>query len=435
MGQIKSEGRFFDKFFAVIYACACAHTFYDLKIDPLIRIQEEIKEVVRREEEHRQLITGSSLISTDEYEMHNENDITNDNNGHNDNDSSNSLSISPLPHSSLNNGEDSLSHGKNSINSKECIDEDSGISASPSPINGISATPLYIEPMKPSKEQRYIGPNFYTITPEPPRQMMIAGTVPVTPPVLNRQRIFAFNPANKGVMQRFIASRGKLQPSNNNTTANQIILNPKTANVLLNNNISTSSITPPTVVSSALHPAMTPEALTPPIIIPTVTMTPPQIERDAEGRVIRRGYVPAEVKIQKEIKDLQAREHELKKRNKFRQSTSDLLESIENDNEQTDDEDSEVEHCLGPRQLRSAKSVTEISYSTSLNNSISPRATPSPDYDLKKNGGGTMRPAMSLAQLCDLTPEEAPSSHRLIVEWENRIQMNAVRNTTVPNED
>lgn len=406
----------------------------------MIRIQEEIKEVVRREEEHRQLISGSSLISTSEYELHNENDIANSNNSYKGNDSSNSLSISPLPHSSLNNGEDSLkieclSHSKNSINGNECIDEDSGISASPSPINGFSSTALYIGPIKPSKEQRYVGPNCYTITPEPPRQMMITNTVPATPSVLNRQRFFAFNPANKGVMQRFIASRGKLQLSNNNVTANQVALNVKTTNALLSKNISVASITPPTVVSSVLHPTLTREALTPPMTIPTVTMTPPHIERDAEGRVIRRGYVPAEVKIQKEIKDLQAREHELKKRNKVRQSTSDLLESIENDNEETDDEDSEVEHCLGPRQLRSAKSVSEICYSTSLNNSISPRATPSPDFDVKKNGCCTMRPAMSLAQLCDLLPEEAPSSHRLIVEWENRIQMNAARNTTVPNED
>jgi len=36
-----------------------------------------------------------------------------------------------------------------------------------------------------------------------------------------------------------------------------------------------------------------------------------------------------------------------------------------------------------------------------------------------------MRPAMSLAQLCDLTPEEAPSSRGLIAQWENLIKKNA----------
>lgn len=39
--------------------------------------------------------------------------------------------------------------------------------------------------------------------------------------------------------------------------------------------------------------------------------------------------------------------------------------------------------------------------------------------------GSDMRPAMSLAQLCDLTPEEAPSSHRLIAQWESLIKKNA----------
>ncbi|XP_012161531.1 uncharacterized protein LOC101450872 isoform X2 [Ceratitis capitata] len=422
MGQIKSE-----------------------KVDPLLRIQEEIKEVVRREEEHRQLITGSSPMSPGEY-----NDDDNDaaKTQIHDNDSSNSLSISPIPQTLLTNCDvslnaQSLAHSENSINSKESIDEDSGISASPSPINGVSAATTYIAPTKPNKEQRYIGPNCYTNTPEPPRQTMIASTVPITPSVINRQRLFAFNPANKGVMQRFIASRGKIQLNNNNGTTNKMFLNTKAAVALLNADATrgpmTSNTPTPTVsLTSPLHKMLTPEMHTPPIAIQNVTMTPPHIERDAEGRVIRRGYVPAEVKIQKEIKDLQAREHELKKRNKFRQSTSDLLEAMENGNEDTDDEDSEVEHCLGPRQLRSAKSISEISYSAQLNNnSSSPRATPSPDFEIRKNGFGTMRPAMSLAQLCDLPPEEAPSSHRLIVEWENRIQMNAARNgnAAVANEE
>ncbi|XP_053952328.1 uncharacterized protein LOC128859369 [Anastrepha ludens] len=420
MGQIKSE-----------------------KIDPLIRIQEEIKEVVRREEEHRQLITASSPISPDEYEIHNENGIAN-NDSHIDNDSTNSLSISPVPHSSLNNCEGflnipSLAHSENSANSKDSTDDDSGISASPSPINGVSANLSHSGPTKTSKEQRYIRPNCYTITPEPPRQMIIANTVPTAPPIINRQRLFAFNPANKGVMQRFIASRGKLQLGNNNIASNKNFVNPKTTSASSNTSTLSGRQTPNASMgplSSPLHSIPTPDVVLSPIAIPTVTMTPPHIERDAQGRVIRRGYVPAEVKIQKEIQDLQAREHELKKRNKFRQSTSDLLEASGNDNEETDDEDSEVEHCLGPRQLRSAKSVSEICYSTQMNNSISPRATPSPDIDIKKTGCITMRPAMSLAQLCDLPPEEAPSSHRLIVEWENRIQMNAARNTTtLPNDE
>lgn len=38
------------------------------------------------------------------------------------------------------------------------------------------------------------------------------------------------------------------------------------------------------------------------------------------------------------------------------------------------------------------------------------------------NGVSSMRPAVSLAQLCDVDPDEAPSSHRLIAQWENIIQ-------------
>lgn len=49
-----------------------------------------------------------------------------------------------------------------------------------------------------------------------------------------------------------------------------------------------------------------------------------------------------------------------------------------------------------------------------------------PDYDKQQTRStGGMRPAISLAQLCDLDPEEAPSSRGLIAQWENLIQQNA----------
>lgn len=49
--------------------------------------------------------------------------------------------------------------------------------------------------------------------------------------------------------------------------------------------------------------------------------------------------------------------------------------------------------------------------------------SPSPQFNRHGGGGsGGMRPAMSLAQLCNVEPEEAPSSHRLIAQWENIIQ-------------
>lgn len=52
------------------------------------------------------------------------------------------------------------------------------------------------------------------------------------------------------------------------------------------------------------------------------------------------------------------------------------------------------------------------------------RETPSPLYQREMSRNG-LKPAVSLAQLCDLSdPDEAPSSHRLIAQWESIIQQN-----------
>lgn len=60
--------------------------------------------------------------------------------------------------------------------------------------------------------------------------------------------------------------------------------------------------------------------------------TPPIIERDDNGRPVRRGYVPVEEKIQKELRDLRSRESELKRLRRnhhLRQSQPDLLDDID----------------------------------------------------------------------------------------------------------
>ena len=62
-------------------------------------------------------------------------------------------------------------------------------------------------------------------------------------------------------------------------------------------------------------------------------VSPPIIERDNEGRPVRRGYVPVEEKIQKELRDIKTRETELKRLRRFnkqRQSQPDLLDDINN---------------------------------------------------------------------------------------------------------
>lgn len=51
------------------------------------------------------------------------------------------------------------------------------------------------------------------------------------------------------------------------------------------------------------------------------------------------------------------------------------------------------------------------------------RETPSPQFH-QAAGRPALKPAVSLAQLCDVDPDETPSSHRLIAQWENIIQQN-----------
>lgn len=63
----------------------------------------------------------------------------------------------------------------------------------------------------------------------------------------------------------------------------------------------------------------------------TPEFSPPIIERDENGRPIRRGFVPVEEKIQRELRDLKTRETELKRHNrlsKLRRSQPDLLDAV-----------------------------------------------------------------------------------------------------------
>lgn len=59
--------------------------------------------------------------------------------------------------------------------------------------------------------------------------------------------------------------------------------------------------------------------------------SPPIIERDAHGKPIRRGFIPVEEKIQKELRDIRSRETELKRmrRDHLRQSQPDLLDCVD----------------------------------------------------------------------------------------------------------
>lgn len=136
-----------------------------------------------------------------------------------------------------------------------------------------------------------------------------------------------------------------------------------------------------------------------------------------------------EEKIQKELRDLKNRESELKRLRKQNRvaSQSDLLELKYDDSDSGGDlsDEDNIDMTVYPssRKLRSTKSIGELCEALT-HSSLSPRDTPSPQFENRPRG---MRPAMSLAQLCDLDPQEAPSSHKLIAKWETLIQQKQQR--------
>ncbi|KAH8396036.1 hypothetical protein KR222_002269, partial [Zaprionus bogoriensis] len=464
------------------------------KIDPLTRIQEEIAEVVRREEEYRQLTSALSTptppvkaepfaVAYTEPEQEAEPEAEQQQQQQQQEQDQGVLAsalLVPIEEQSPSNTP-SLASSVNSSHKEESLDEhhsdDSGISASSQKknnnnnSNNNNNTSNGGGPLKPPlkltilgrQEQRYIGPNCYNLTPEPPQQKLMTRTI--STPQLNgvAQRQFAFNGATKGVMQRFIASHGKLSPAtplllssngqggNANLNPNQIQsptlkLNSRNALAFLesgnpaalplasnnnsnnnNNNISNGSNN-----SNSSSNTIS-------INSSSNTLSQGAIERDSEGRPLRRGYVPVEQKIQRELQDLKSRESELKRLRKLnRQHMLDKLAlSTDDEADADDDDDSEEEHCYGPGKLRNAQSTVEldresndlelIGHKSSGNRSLNVASVLANGGNaLTTNGSSSgMRPAMSLAELCDLTPEEAPSSHRLIAQWESLIKKNA----------
>lgn len=95
---------------------------------------------------------------------------------------------------------------------------------------------------------------------------------------------FATNPTQKGLMQRFLATRGK-------------IYKPKP--------VVNDFLTPPTTPNSNLNPLS---------IKPFNSSLEINIELDDEPKKppVRKGYVPVEQKIQKELNEMKERENELR---------------------------------------------------------------------------------------------------------------------------
>lgn len=236
----------------------------------------------------------------------------------------------------------SLASSVNSSHKEESLDDhhsdDSGISSSSLKKNinnnnnnnnsndgGSGKQPLKLTIVG-RQEQRYIGPNCYNLTPEPPQQKLMTRTIS-TPQLNGAQRQFAFNGATKGVMQRFIASHGKLSPGspilltpsqglstnginiNNNNQSPTLKLNSRNVLAFIENGNGTVAAAP--LANSNNNN----------VIINNIngssTLSQGAIERDSEGRPLRRGYVPVEQKIQRELQDLKSRESELKRLRKL----------------------------------------------------------------------------------------------------------------------
>ncbi|CRK88061.1 CLUMA_CG001846, isoform A [Clunio marinus] len=190
------------------------------------------------------------------------------------------------------------------------------------------------------------------------------------------------NTPHRGIMEKFIASRGKLignQPAQNNFKKN-LMMSPIEFN---SGGIKAFSI-----------------------------VEKPTIERDIKGRPVRKGYIPVEEKIQSELRDLKNRECELKKLHKLNG-----IRDSDDDFNSSDDLDSD----WSPLNGKLSKSIDALN----SNSSLSP--SPETQRPVPQPRTGVIRPAVSLAQLCDLDESETPSSHKLIERWESIIQENLQR--------
>ncbi|KXJ78657.1 hypothetical protein RP20_CCG003667 [Aedes albopictus] len=290
--------------------------------DPLKRIQEEINEVARREQELRQ---GHRLNDSNDDCL----------SSANSDDSGLSLSPSPVHSPSVSNLKDKLEAASNQINGTNGHD-----STATTLTNG---SRQFILPQSNALTRARSTPQLFQISPN---------------------RRFNVNPNQRGLMQKFIASRGRLGkfPSNNSSSS------PISAA------ISNSHV----AVKSEQHASPIELNRTHILLPPTAISTPPVIERDSNGKPIRRGYVPVEEKIQKELRDLKNRESELKRLRKQNRnaSQSDLLElnydRFDSAEEISDDDNFDTNVYPSTRKLRSTKSIGELCEALT-HSSLSPR--------------------------------------------------------------
>ncbi|KAH8373817.1 hypothetical protein KR200_004560 [Drosophila serrata] len=152
-------------------------------------------------------------------------------------------------------------------------------------------------------------------------------------------RQFAFGgTSTKGVMQRFMASHGKLVTPNSALPPVSPL-----GNISIPGNYQNGN------QQQQQHPQAFLENGNSRTGITTVTLLPAAIE-PSEGKPLRRGYVSVEQKIQQELQDLKA----LKRLRKINRHNT-LKASLDKLQLRTDDGADSVEHCCGPGKLRNVQ--------------------------------------------------------------------------------
>jgi hypothetical protein len=143
------------------------------------------------------------------------------------------------------------------------------------------------------------------------------------------------------------------------------------------------------------------------------------IERDNKGRPIRKGYVPVEEKIQTELRDLKNRENELKRLH-GKMNGRDEIEYAGSSSSEDDDSVVNQQQQWSPLNGKLSRSIDVLNNPSTSPTSDSHRPIPQPR-------NGFMRPAVSLAALCDFEDESETPCAKLIERWESIIQENQQR--------
>lgn len=119
---------------------------------------------------------------------------------------------------------------------------------------------------------------------------------------------------------------------------------------------------------------------------------PPKVNPE-NGKPTRKGFIPAEEKIERELTDFQQREAELRKIR--RQSQPDLMAALEQE------EQEESEWRNGFKELKTSKHTKSMANLYQVEDEVRSQDSSAPS---------SLKPARSLAELCDISDEESGSS-------------------------